>query len=588
MSIAWIDFKKAFDSLSHEWIINMLRMYAFHENITQFIANAMTLWRTVMHLNVGDQRITTEPINIYRGIFQGDSLSPLLFCLAINPISVELSKSGMGYALKSGLVVNHQWYMDDQKLFARSDSQLQSLISTVERMAMDMGLEFGLAKCATLTIRRGKVQADDAATMNDIQPLKEGQVYQYLGLAESNGIAHDEVKQSLIREYVIRTKKILDSPLIAKYMVKAINTFAVPILTYSFGPINWSQHELDKLDVILRKLMKQRGFHHPKAATERLYLPRREGGRGLVNLKELHERAVISLSHYITPSQAPRLQALFAHHSERGIKSRSITALATDRRRQHLVAKPLHGSYWRRLDQKADEIDLGMTFAWLAPANEGLVLAAQDQVIRTRNYEWAVMKTRERDAAACRICHGELETVDHIINGCGELAKKEYLKRHNRVVQYVHHSICKAYGIPVAQTPAKHKLSAIQECKGKKIYWEMPISTDLRIAANRPDIVIIDYTENRVYIVDISVPLGINVASKNAEKRLKYDALRLEIQRLWKMAATVIPVVVGSLGECGEPLRKALDTIGGGSWRIAQQQAILGTLNILRKVIGYH
>jgi len=451
LSVAWIDFQKAYDSISHRWLICMLSMYGFHENIVRFITESMATWRTILHLSVGDHRITTKPISICRGIFQGDTLSPLLFCLAINPISTELEKTGMGYKLRSGLVINHQWYMDDNKLYARSDRQLQSLVNTVERMADDVGLTFGLPKCATLTIHRGRAQttAEESSRINMIEPLKEGDTYRYLGFAESIGMPHDEIKSTLLTEYKSRVKKVIHASLIGKYTIKAINTYAAPILTYSYGVINWNQDELRGIDIMLRKMLTQRGYHHPKSATERLYMPRAEGGRGLVSMIELHGRIHISLARYINGSTEPRLQALKFHHDNKGIKNKSITAIAEkclqqlqvtpaeetsvskitiknkymNQRKERLEQKPLHGGFWRRLE-KTSSINHCMTFAWLSspslsPATEGLLLAVQDQVVRTRNYEWHVMKTRKREDANCRVCNGGLETIDHVIDGHG-------------------------------------------------------------------------------------------------------------------------------------------------------------------------
>ena len=97
LSMAYIDFRKAYDSVSHGWIFAMLEIFKFHKNIVNTLRRCMAQWQTRMHVTSKDQSVTTEPIIIARGIFQGDSLSPLLFCLALTPISRELERMNCGY-----------------------------------------------------------------------------------------------------------------------------------------------------------------------------------------------------------------------------------------------------------------------------------------------------------------------------------------------------------------------------------------------------------------------------------------------------------------------------------------------------------
>ena len=59
-------------------------------------------------------------VKIQRGILQGDTLSPLLLVIVINPLNYILKKCIGGYKLhKSQEKINHLMYMDDIKLFAK-------------------------------------------------------------------------------------------------------------------------------------------------------------------------------------------------------------------------------------------------------------------------------------------------------------------------------------------------------------------------------------------------------------------------------------------------------------------------------------
>ena len=113
----------------------------------------MDKWKTV--LTAGSEVLLTRLIS-NGGIFQGDSLSPLLFVLSLIPLTLVLRKVRAGYDLGNGNgLVNHLLLMDDLKLYGRNESQLDPLIQSVRVVSEDISMEFGISKCATL-LRNGE------------------------------------------------------------------------------------------------------------------------------------------------------------------------------------------------------------------------------------------------------------------------------------------------------------------------------------------------------------------------------------------------------------------------------------------------
>ena len=84
---AWIDYKKACDSIPHSWILKCLQMYKIHPVLITSIEETMSQWKTNMTLIHKEGVLETGPIRIKRWIVQGDSLSPLLFTMSLNPLS---------------------------------------------------------------------------------------------------------------------------------------------------------------------------------------------------------------------------------------------------------------------------------------------------------------------------------------------------------------------------------------------------------------------------------------------------------------------------------------------------------------------
>ena len=66
--------------------------------------------------------------------------------------------------------------MDDLKLYSKSEKALDSLIQTVRIFSTDIGMQFGIDKCAILVMKKGKIVKSDGIQLpNDkvIKSLKE-------------------------------------------------------------------------------------------------------------------------------------------------------------------------------------------------------------------------------------------------------------------------------------------------------------------------------------------------------------------------------------------------------------------------------
>ena len=125
LSMAWVDYKKAYDIDPHSWITTRMEMVGLDGNITGFIKQSMNKWRTNLY---ADGRLLGS-VPIRRGIFQGDSFSPLLFVIALLPLMHILRETGMGYQVeKNGAKANHIFFMDDLKLYGKNDTERLKLL----------------------------------------------------------------------------------------------------------------------------------------------------------------------------------------------------------------------------------------------------------------------------------------------------------------------------------------------------------------------------------------------------------------------------------------------------------------------------
>ena len=178
--------------------------------------------------------------------------------------------------------------MDDVKLYASKSDEIDSLVQTMRVCTQDRGMKFGIKKCATLILKRGKISCSEGINLGNNEIIGEvgNDGYKYLGIAEKDGICHEQVKESSRREYFKRLTSLCKSKLNSGNLLLAINTWAVPLLRYNAGIINWNKEEMEDMDRKTRKMLSRYGALHPREDVDRLYMKRKGGGRGLMSVKD--------------------------------------------------------------------------------------------------------------------------------------------------------------------------------------------------------------------------------------------------------------------------------------------------------------
>ena len=187
-------------------------------------------------------------IRFLRGLFQGNALSPLLFVLAVAPLSLLLWIAG-GYSIAHhASPVTHLLFMDDLKVFEQSRTELESTLEVVEGMAKAVGMYLGVGKCAVRQL--GGTTSDSG----DIAELA-GRSYRYLGVEQVFGPRSRETKDRAVLEYLRRGHVVWSSSLLAVAKVRAHNSWVVSVLRYTMPLVDWFRRELDQLDVRTRALL---------------------------------------------------------------------------------------------------------------------------------------------------------------------------------------------------------------------------------------------------------------------------------------------------------------------------------------------
>ena len=619
MSLAWIDYSKAFDSIPHSWLAETLRIYKASPILQTFISKTMTTWRTDLHLMAGENSMKIEDIQIRNGIYQGDSLSPLLFCIALFPLSSILDRTATGYRLKNeSQKINHLLYVDDLKLIAKNDEELENQIKIVKQFSDDIRMNFGLEKCAKATFRNGKLQSSlniEIDKETTIQALDQQKAYKYLGIEEHDGIQNCQMKLKLTKEYYRRIRRILRTELNARNKITAITTLAVPVIQYSFGIIKWTLAEIRKLDRQTRKMLTMHGALHPKADVDRLYIPRKDGGRGMQHIENSYSMTIDLINNYLKLKHSEKYLGMVYRQlrdqlEKNSMKNKEEKEIESSRDREPEIKsvkkikekiketkkneqmmkwreKPLHGQIVKEVEKET--INKKQSWKWLMTANlksetEALITACQEQAIATKYMVARIMKSG--NDPKCRLCRTYDETIHHIVAGCPILAKKAYLDRHNKVAAILHWNMCKEFDIKTTDKWYLHNPDPVANAPHITIIWDTQVQTDRKITANKPDIILKDEANKTCLIIDVAIPSDYNVTQKEAEKYLKYKDLQIEIQRMWNMRAKIIPVVIGATGLISNSTCKAIEEIPGShNLLMLQKTVVLSTAHIVRKVL---
>ena len=124
------------------------------------IDNLTRNWSTRLTLQTDNGMMTTNYIEYLRGIFQGDSLSLLLFILSVNPLSFLLNHTTQRYKIgkpgERNLELTHNFFVNDLKLYSENQNEAKVQPDVVTKFLTDIGMSFGEEKCSYVAVERGQ------------------------------------------------------------------------------------------------------------------------------------------------------------------------------------------------------------------------------------------------------------------------------------------------------------------------------------------------------------------------------------------------------------------------------------------------
>ncbi|GBE60873.1 reverse transcriptase domain containing protein [Babesia ovata] len=530
----WIDVMKAYDSIDHDYLAQVIENLHLPGWLSLFIKQTVKKW----NIEIRWHNNTLMHKKVERGILQGDSLSPLLFVLCLDPLSRHLTRLFPKVEIQVPgdrvYATNHFLYIDDLKIFAHEESTIIGMTREVELFFKNTGFVINRDKSATNT-----------EACSSIAKMMEGpDTYRYLGVTENRHSITEcnAVYETIVNEICRRVELLATSKLSAKNLSLAINEYALSVINYYVGVIPMDITYFNRIDLEVRTRIADTKAHAKWANTQRLYLPRKEMGRGLHSMVFRAEAMLLRLWMTFAADEATseRRAAIMQHYRETyahisllllhlegryGLKFEqedTIEKCLRDLRRaqnkwlyDRMEVKSTHKVLFAKRDDPNLDIEgssLVFTSGILSPSEEAQAAAVQD-----RNLTW-MSPTKK-----CPRCKNG-KNVDHLATKCPKMLRIEYTRRHEAVARIIHSELGRQIGLPKEKMDA-HKIESEVHGKHGWIAYDKTVKTQKIKEYNRPDIIVADRRRNMITIVEIGITNQDNLVETEIFKKRKYEAL---------------------------------------------------------------
>ena len=288
LAVAYYDYRKAYDMVHHDWMLRVYEWMGIPKAICKVIEQLIKRWKTRLKVFDQGKKVFSRWIEIKRGFLQGDSYSPVGFCLTEIPIAMLLEGTEgykMGPPGNREVIRTHSLFIDDLKVYQENHAKLEIANETIVQASLDTGACYGVKKCAEIVFKRGKMIKGEGLSvleekMKALDP-EQREIYKFLGCEQAEKIDMERVMERVKAETEKRTNVLVQQELYDKNLIKAINRTVIPVAGYVMNVCTFTKQKLDELDKAIKKILRDNKIHGKQASDERLYMRRENGGRGL-------------------------------------------------------------------------------------------------------------------------------------------------------------------------------------------------------------------------------------------------------------------------------------------------------------------
>ena len=191
----------------------------------------------------------------------------------------------------------------------------------IVKASMDTGACYGVKKCTEIVLINGKMTKGEglAVLEDEMEALDPGknEFYKFLGCEQGEKMDVKRVMERVKKEIRKRLDHLTGLNLNDQNLMRAINFRVIPVAGYVMNVCKLGKDELDELDKIVKGALRREGFHGRKSSDKRLYMKRKDGGRGLKSVKEVYDEKTTRIACYMASMTNEWIKLAWKNESRR-------------------------------------------------------------------------------------------------------------------------------------------------------------------------------------------------------------------------------------------------------------------------------
>ena len=303
-AILALDYRKAFDSISKEYLIECFKIFGFGDNFIQWVETLMSgTESSIIHYGW-----ISEFFPVNAGVRQGCPFACVAFILGVEILAIKIRQSpnikGIRIPGRLGNVqVKIQLYADDNTLFPSDQDDIHQMLKVVNDFSRFSGLHLNMEKTDAMWI--GKSRAS-LSKVGDIKWHLGRSMLKILGVYFSNydRASNLELNWSKRIDNIIRIIKSWDKrnlSIIGKVVI--VKTFLISQFSYLLQALIFPEPVLKSINTILFRFLWKKQFSNRRAfekvKRDVLCLDYNQGGLKMINIFDMQNAYIIKWFRYL-------------------------------------------------------------------------------------------------------------------------------------------------------------------------------------------------------------------------------------------------------------------------------------------------